>query len=265
MGEHYVVKYGEFAEEVEAAAMMFLRNVTSVNLPKVYAVYHLGGNGVIVIVMEFIPGENLLTIWPQLSTARKEQICFELKRQIDQLRNLPSLGYFGGVGKQHMPDGIFWTGEGDNHNPHVNGPFQSESELNEALVRKTLLIDQTWNDRSSERAQFYQRMLPSVLRDHDPTFTHADLQRKNIIIQSRSGRDVAAVLEDSNDKLEVEEFVVVLVDWEKSGWYPSYWEYCAASWAFRFDDDWPECVEKFLKPWPIEYAWIHILRNELWS
>ena len=34
VGQHYVVKYGETAEEVEAATMIFLRQTTSINLPK---------------------------------------------------------------------------------------------------------------------------------------------------------------------------------------------------------------------------------------
>lgn len=42
-----------------------------------------------------------------------------------------------------MPDGIFWTGDGDERSPDVNGPFYSEDELNNALVGKTLLMDKT--------------------------------------------------------------------------------------------------------------------------
>lgn len=56
-----------------------------------------------------------------------------------------------------------------------------------------------------------------------------------------------------------------MLDWEKAGWYPSYWEYGAALWTFRFNDDWPEYLETVLHLWPAEYAWLHILRNELWS
>ena len=265
VGEHYAVKYGEAAEEVEAATMIFLRKTTSINLPKVDAVYRLGVNGPLVIVMEFIAGSNLLNVWPSLSATHKEQVCLSLKRQIDQVRSIPSLGYFGGVGKQGMPDGIFWTGEGDERNPGVNGPFYSENELNNALVEKTLLVDQTWNSRGPQRAQFYQRMLPDVLRNHASVFTHADLQRKNIIVQSRSGSEVLLTMNGDVDHLHAAELRVSLLDWEKAGWYPSYWEYCAASWAFRFDDDWPEYLEKVLDPWPTEYAWLHIIRIELWS
>ena len=216
--------------------------------------------------MEFIPGSNLFEAWPGLSAFQRGNVCLDLKRQVGQLRNLPSPGYFGGVGKQQMPDGVFWTGEEDGGNPGVNGPFHSENELVDALVRKTLLIDQTWNGWGPQRAQFYQRMLPKVLQNHAPVFTHGDLQKKNIILQSRPGsEDSLTTTNKDDDILQPAGLRVCLVDWEKAGWYPSYWEYCAASWAFRFDDDWPEYLEKVLDPWPAEYAWLHIIRNELWS
>lgn len=266
VGQHYVVKTGQAAEEieVEAATMIFLRKTTSISLPKVYAVYRVGDQGAVAIVMEFIPGSNLFEVWPRLSTEQKQQVCQDLKRQVDQLRSLPSRGYFGGVGKRPQPDGIFWTGEEDERISGANGPFYSEKELNNALVGKTLLVDQTWNGRGPQRSQFYRRMLPSVLRNHASVFTPADLQRKNIIIQSSSGSEGSS----TNGDIEhppAANLCVVLVDWEKAGWYPSYWEYCAASWAFRFDDDWPEYLETILDPWPVEYAWLRILRNELWS
>ncbi|EXJ85221.1 hypothetical protein A1O3_05896 [Capronia epimyces CBS 606.96] len=234
VGEHYVVKCGEAVEEleVEAATMSSY-------------------------------GTRHVSTYPR--SAHKQQVCLDLRQQIDQLRTLPSLGYFGGVGKQPMPDGIFWTGEGDEQSPGVNGPFYSENELNNALVGKTLLVDKIWNGRGPQRSQFYQRMLPVVLRNHASVFTHADLQRKNIIIQSSSGSKVSLTSNGDFDHLQTADLRVVLVGWEKAGWYPSYWEYCAASWTFRFNDDWPEYLETVLDPWPAENAWLHILRNELWS
>ena len=164
-----------------------------------------------------------------------------------------------------MPDGIFWIDEGNQRNPEINGPFESETELNNALVGKKLHADTTWNSWGPERSQFYQRMLPDVLRNHASVFTHADLQRKNIIIEFSSSSEVSLSSNGDSDHLQAADLCVTLVDWEKAGWYPSYWEYCAASWAFRFDDDWPEYLETVLDLWPTEYTWLRILRNELWS
>lgn len=102
VGEQYAVKYGDAAEEVEAATIIFLRQTTSINLPKVYAVYRSGVKDMLVVIMEYIPGSNLHEAWPMLSAAQKEKVCLELRRQITQLRSLPPLGYFGGVGKQKI-------------------------------------------------------------------------------------------------------------------------------------------------------------------
>ena len=150
------------------------------------------------------------------------------------------------MGKRQLPDGVVWPGTKDG-DPTISGPFDTESEINNAFIKKTLLIDQTWNKRGPKRAEFYRRMLPGVLRNHEPVFTHGDLQRKNTIIQP-------ALAEERDRPLsEVMAFHVTLVDWENAGWYPSYWEYCSASWSFRFDDDWPEYLEKAVDPWPVEY------------
>ncbi|KAF2241825.1 hypothetical protein BU26DRAFT_401220, partial [Trematosphaeria pertusa] len=58
-----------------------------------------------------------------------------------------------------------------------------------------------------------------------------------------------------------------IVDWEFSGWYPSYWEFATAmSASGRWDDDWHEWVREILSDWYLnEYVWIQILRQELWS
>lgn len=121
-----------------------------------------------------------------------------------------------------MPEGIFWTGEEDERNSGVSGPFYSENELNNALVGKTLLVDNTWNGRRSQSSQFYQRMLPKVLRNHASVFTHADLQRKNIIIRSNSCSEVSLIIDGDFDHIQAADLQVGLVDWGKAGWYPSY-------------------------------------------
>ena len=220
--------------------MLFLAN-TSINLPKVYAAYKSDATGNFIIIMEFIPGVTLIETFSDLLPAQKDLISLSLRQQVDEMRKLPSPGYFGGMGKRQLPDGVFWPGtkEGD---PTISGPFDTESEINNAFIKKTLLIDQTWNKRGPKRAEFYRRMLAGILRNHAPVFTHGDLQRKNIITQ--------AVLAEERDRplSEVTAFHVTLVDWENAGWYPSYWEYCSASWSFRFDDDWPEYLEKSGRP-----------------
>lgn len=74
------------------------------------------------------------------------------------------------------------------------------------------------------------------------TFTHGDLQRKNIVVSnvtSEAGGEDGKVAGD---------FKVTIIDWEVAGWYPSYWEFSRALFACgRWDDDWHEWVGKALR------------------
>lgn len=55
----------------------------------------------------------------------------------------------------------------------------------------------------------------------------------------------------------------VIIDWEFSGWYPSYWEYARAIFACgRWNDDWNDWVDQILEPFRNEYAWVSILLRE---
>ncbi|EDN06042.1 predicted protein [Histoplasma mississippiense (nom. inval.)] len=81
------------------------------------------------------------------------------------------------------------------------------------------------------------------------------VQRKNIMIRSNPQHTTAG-----NQALEL-----VILDWEKSGWYPSYWEYCLAVCALRWDDDWGLWIEKMLDPFIPEVPWLQMLCLELWS
>jgi serine/threonine protein kinase len=126
VGEHFVVKYGHIIEELEAETMIFIKNNTSIPIPRVYAVYRSEEKRMLYIVMEYIPGNTLLSEWLHLSKIQKDAICLDLKRYLEELRSFPSPGYFGGYGAQHMSDGVFWTGNGDRRNPIINGPFKTE-------------------------------------------------------------------------------------------------------------------------------------------
>ncbi|PQE11092.1 phosphotransferase enzyme family protein [Rutstroemia sp. NJR-2017a BVV2] len=67
-----------------------------------------------------------------------------------------------------------------------DGPFDTERELNEAMCRKSIYN----NSRMAEKAEFYGRAFPAVLKGHAPVFTHGDFQRKNIIIRNRAPTEV---------------------------------------------------------------------------
>lgn len=93
-------------------------------------------------------------------------------------------------------------------------------------------------------------------RSHGPTFTHGDFQRKNVQIQR---------VIDNSGGYDIPKPQIAILDWEKSGWYPSYWEYSLAVCALRWDDDWCLWIEKVLEPFVSESSWLQTIRLELWS
>lgn len=58
---------------------------------------------------------------------------------------------------------------------------------------------------------------------------------------------------------------IVVLDWEKSGWCPSYWEYTLAVCALRWNNDWCLWLEKALEQFAAKAACLQTIRLELWS
>lgn len=113
----------------------------------------------------------------------------------------------------------------------------------------------TLNGRYSHKADFHAQNLDAVFYDHHPTLTHGDLQRKNVIVRRiPSQLDSDAALSD---------FEVTLIDWEASGWYPSYWEYGGMFMTFFWDDDWPNRLTEIVTPCPKEVAMLRMIFQDL--
>ncbi|KAH8907470.1 kinase-like protein [Coniochaeta sp. PMI_546] len=237
--DHFIVKYGPKVRLQEGENMLFVQQSTSMPVPTVYALFHDEESGFNFIVQEYVPGENLFSYWKTADQAAKEAICAQLRRHFDELRSLPSPGYYGGVWRQPILDYYF------------TGSWEPESPLPDAMTCDT---EEQWVDemvarasavrpRGDDREEWQRRMFRAVLRGHPPVFTHADLDRSNIIVRS-------------SDK------TVVLIDWERSGWYPSCWEWCLATMLDSHKDDWPQYIPKFLpQEWPAEVGWMMIYRD----
>ncbi|KAL2835593.1 hypothetical protein BJY01DRAFT_252505 [Aspergillus pseudoustus] len=198
---------------MEGQNMIFAKENTSVVVPQAYALYSNPETGENYTVMEQIHRETLLSLWPELSQSDKDLIMTTLRSYFDEMRRLPSPGYYGSLGGGAVLDEIFWTKEAE---ASINGPFASEDAVNEAFARKYV-----YDGRPPFRAEFYRQCLPHILHGYSPTFTHGDFQRKNIIVQRSEEEDQMG--QEVNQGMRV-----VLSDWEKSGCYPSHWEYCLA-------------------------------------
>lgn len=246
VGEHFVVKYGYSVDPLEGETMVFVhQNATGVRLPKVYSVFVSDGDGY--IIMQRISGETLSVAWASLSVRDKELISLQLHDMFTSLRKIPDPGYYGSISGRPLKDAAFWTGE--QCESSVNGPFDDEEDLNEAMIQKYVwCFDERSGFDPRFKADFYRAVLPHVLIHHPPVFTHGDLQPKNLIL-TRNTR--------------TQDLQITLIDWELAGFYPSYWEYALAVYACgRWNSDWSfwlnAALEKYLTEWP----WIFMLRND---
>lgn len=183
---------------------------------------------------------------PPHQNCQKCGIVSTLKGYFDELRSLLSPGYYGGIGKTGLLHGFFWTPQ---PTPSINGPFDSETALNEAVALNYVAQSEF---RTTYKAAFYRQAMSKVFCNHPPTFSHSDFQRKNIIIRQ---------LPDCANNSQYE---VTLIDWELAGVPPSYWEYSVAMCATKWDDDWDECAAKILQPFHAEFPWLKMLYLELW-
>ncbi|KAH7333398.1 phosphotransferase enzyme family protein [Rhexocercosporidium sp. MPI-PUGE-AT-0058] len=264
----YMIKHGSGVSVIEGENMLFVSRETTIPVPQVYAIYtateissytnsRVESN---YIVMEYLEGATLDYEWGLLSAQQKDHISVQLREHMNQLRSIPPPGYYGSIGRRGLLDCIFWTGN-DACAP-LDGPFDTEHALNEAMRSKFI-----YNNLSPVKAEFYRRAFPVVLQGHAPVFTHGDFQRKNIIIKRISPAvSINASTGAEHLNLEDDTFDLAIIDWENAGWYPDYWESAIALFACgSWSDDWHVSVGNSLKLFLNEYAWMQMLRNELWS
>lgn len=178
VGEHYVVKYGRDIDLIEGENMLFVRQSCDIGVPQVYAIFCDEKTKTKYIVMEYIPGETLESRWDGLDRSTKAKIVAKLRIYLDELRRIPAQGYYGKLGRRGYFDEIYMTLEDDSAD-RICGPFETEDQLTEAIVRRYL--ETTLHP---QRGEYLRRVLPTVLCGHPPVFTHNDLQRKNIIIRN---------------------------------------------------------------------------------
>lgn len=139
------------------------------------------------IVMNYVRGESLDTAWAKLTHDQRIATCHQLRGYLSQLKRLKGKR-IKAVSGGRVTVGLRF--------PKQGGPFNSEKEFNDFMVEKD-------NDRTPAVFKRYAR---AGLKDnHVMHFAHGDFSLCNILVDG-TGR-VAAVL-----------------DWDRAGWYPEYWD-----------------------------------------
>lgn len=154
--------------------------------------------------MEKIKVDRVDSVRSSLERAQKVNVAAQLERSFAELRQLPSPGGYCSTGRVPLRDYLFYIGPAEK-SQHLEGPFETQSEFNDALVRKYLASGEV----PVVKANPYRRSFSAVLEGPPLTLRHGDLQGKNIFVWRQ-------------------DLKISMIDWEVAGWYPSYWEYARA-------------------------------------
>lgn len=85
VGQYFVMKFRKGVSLLEGENMMFIWETTNIPVPQVYALYLNSSTGNNYIVMEYVHGDTLTSLWPQLDPFEKESIMKTVKGYFDEL------------------------------------------------------------------------------------------------------------------------------------------------------------------------------------
>ncbi|KAK8097719.1 uncharacterized protein PG998_013205 [Apiospora kogelbergensis] len=213
-----VVKTGACTREAQGNTMKFVRQHTSIPVPEVY--------NVLLVYRHGICGGNPTGPCVGDTGQRGERIRDEATRTyFDELRSIKG-SFIGAVDGSACDDQFFCA------SPWSYGPYRTEEKFNEGLC-------QAWSkDREDEEAftLLLCQMQRTTMHGHDIVMTHNDFAPRNILVRGST--------------------VVAILDWEYSGFYPEYWEYCKSLWRPGWDSAWIKdgLVEGVLDPYYQELA-----------
>ncbi|GIZ45771.1 hypothetical protein CKM354_000892400 [Cercospora kikuchii] len=244
VGDHFAVKYGRSVDLLEAQNLSYVATHSNVPVPKLYGTLFEESTNRKFIIMEMIKGQTLAQAWPDLTPTEKRDVVGQILEALFELRKIPSVGYIGSVDKQACVDGIFYSPR-KVHNPSLFGPFETEEDMNQGILR---MLEYT--EPASCVALLRTLFAATLKTTRSLTFTHGDPQPKNIIVEK------AEAAADGEPSLKIK-----IIDWEISGWYPEYWEFCNATLACRFKPDRLETVQSVVTTYPQEYLMMQVVRE----
>ncbi|TKA21765.1 hypothetical protein B0A50_08690 [Salinomyces thailandicus] len=201
--------------------MQFVRQHTSVPVPKVYMAFEHKGR--VYILMERLRGQMIGQGWVYRSKESKDAVLRSLKTMVEEWRAIPApekagvANVDGGpISDPRLPKQFLW------------GPFSSvdefHRELRNGIESEHLTGEQPHMPGFDRFISLHEQSWPASV------FTHGDLSSSNILCR---GDEITGI-----------------IDWETAGWYPNYWEYTNAWNVNPRDTFWQQEVDMFVTPWP---------------
>lgn len=180
-----------YVRPTEARTLKFISENTAIPVPRVLDLYKF--NGRTCLLMEYIDGRTLSSVWNKLSHEEKLSCMGQLSGYLSQLRALecPEPGKVQAVDGRGCWDCRIEKGEW--------GPFESHAAFTHFIYYDSLC-------ELPDEYPLAQQPLEKIKdRTWRTVFTHGDLAPHNILW--KDGK------------------IVAIIDWEMSGWFPEYWEY----------------------------------------
>ncbi|KAM7192753.1 Protein kinase-like domain containing protein [Rhypophila sp. PSN 637] len=236
---HFVVKVGRGIKFAEGDNMLFARKHSDLIVPTLYAAFHDTDTKKNYLVMEYIHGPALSMVWNKLDKEAKDSVASQLRKGLDQLRKTPSPGHLGGLKGENpwnrMSFGFPVTG--------LDGKeMKTGHDWVEVMCRAAQKENPMKEDCYKWITNIYHNLLDSTSGGDQAVFTHADIHMENIMMREGDNK-------------------VVLLDWEKSGFYPPYYEYLLAMCEERWYTDWGNYVCRFLDQHPRELFLMYHFRS----
>ncbi|KUJ14488.1 phosphotransferase enzyme family protein-like protein [Mollisia scopiformis] len=232
-----IVKYGPTITITEGQCLWAIKHLLpSVPVPEVYG--WCREQGETFIYMQLVEGVTLEQAWPDFDIEHKYEICLQLQRILDDVRQLkqdPTSPFIGDINQEPLHDVMFQTNQ-------PAGPFSNVPAFNDWLA--------TLRCRAPPGVDVDTGPWRSGLLDDIPiVFTHADLYRSNIM-----------VCQDANGIPRI----TAIIDWHQSGWYPASWEFYKTRLTCKLpaNDQWElEFVVEFLQSYRGYIAWEYLLQG----
>ncbi|KXG53444.1 Aminoglycoside phosphotransferase [Penicillium griseofulvum] len=156
-------------------------------------------------IVERVPGVPLEEIWSSIPQPDREKLAHQTSEYLGQLRSLHS-AKMESLHGQPVYSAFLFPGQGYGGK---HGPISTAEEL--------------WEEMAESLSDKVPEVVKTRLRDTMPspypwTFTHGDLTSCNIIVDPTSFG------------------LSALIDWERSGYFPVWWEFTGAGIGFGEED-----------------------------
>ena len=207
------VKWGPRVRLQEALSMNFVTQNTTIRIPRVLDVFTI--EGAVYIIQERIKGPVLEDIWHKLSPKEQHSSMLQLKDCLDQLRALkpPHPERVQAVDGSGLIDDRVQRG--------IWGPFANHDDFHCRCLNHDVLR------AHPDRYPRVQEALSKVYgKQYRTVFSHGDLGPHNILWNDGK---------------------IVIIDWERSGWFPEYWDFTKTYIARGYFTSWWKMFEEMVE------------------